>query len=268
MQDKKNICLGFIIYNPEDSVAQRIKMVTEAGYFCYIFDNTPEKSVIRNQFQNNANVKYSTAGKNAGLGIGMSVINGEAYFNGFEALLFFDQDTGFSLETLMFIENFHKKNQNLKTRYSSVVFNAKNLNNCAEEFCTDNVLLSISSGSLFFLEPLKKIGFHNTSFFVDCVDYELCLNSDNNGFQTLECTNTPGFDHVTEQADKPYQFFGRTLMLRAYPSTRVWGTVSSSFRLFFMAIGKLNFKYAYAMLRSVLIYSFFQILVRILNIIK
>ena len=260
------ICIGLILYNPEYTILDRIELLISTGFTVYIFDNTPEKSLIRERFKNCNTIKYITAGKNVGLGIGMSIINGQAFYDGFESLLFFDQDTDFTEETLYFVQDFYHTNKNLLIDYSSVVFNNKNVKTCDKKFCTKDVLLSISSGSLFFLNALKKIGFHNTSFFVDWVDYELCLNSDNHGLKTMECSNTPGFDHVTEQADKPYKFFGKTLMLRAYPPTRVRGTVSAGLKLTIMALSKLNFKYTYALGRSLIIYIYFQILVRILNL--
>lgn len=268
MSSNKSICVGFILYNPTESVANRIDMLQRAGIKCYIFDNTPQISFVRERFRNSEEVAYLTGGKNTGLGIGLTIINGQAYYDGFKATLFFDQDTVFSLDTVYFVENFYKQNLHLLDNYSSVLFNAKNITSCKEAFCIRDVLLSISSGSLFILKAVNKIGYHNTSFFVDCVDYEFCLNSDNHGYKTMECSNTPGFDHVTEQDDRPYLFLGKTLMLRKYSWIRVKGTLSSSIRLFFMALSRSNFKYAYAILRSGLIYINFQILVRILNLVK
>lgn len=268
MIDNKSICVGFILYNPTESVAERIEMLQQAGFKCYVFDNTPQVSFVRERFNNSKDVTYLTGGKNNGLGIGLTIINGQAYFDGFETTLFFDQDTIFSLDTVHFVKEFYSQNLHLGDQYSSVVFNAQNITSFKETFCTRDVLLSISSGSLFILKTVNRIGYHNTSFFVDCVDYEFCFNSDNHGYKTMECSNTPGFDHVTEQDDQPYLLLGKTLMLRKYSSARVKGTVFSSLRLFFTALFQPNFKYAYAILRSVFIYINFQILVRILNLLK
>lgn len=267
MQRRNLFCIGFIIYHPEPSLVSRIEMCLKEGYKCYVFDNTPDQSVIRNKFKNSENFYYCTPGKNLGLGVGMSMINSMAYYDGFQNLLFFDQDTGFSIETLNFVEKFIKSSHYDPSKYSSVVFNSKN-SETKQKFVIREVFLSISSGSLFLLKNLKKIGFHNESFFVDCVDYEFCLNSYNHHFKTLECSNTEGFDHVTEQADKPYSFFGKTLMLRVYPIKRVIGTIFGYFKLIIITLKTFNFKYFYLISRSATIYLMFQILVRILTIFK
>lgn len=267
MQNKNKICIGFIIYHPELSLVSRVDMCIKEGYKCYIFDNTPDTSFMRERFNNIDSVYYCTSGKNLGLGVGMSVINGMAYYDGFENLLFFDQDTVFSIETLQFIEKFIESKYYNPLKYSSVVFNSKN-QSAKDDFFTREVMLSISSGSLFSLKNLKKIGFHNESFFVDCLDYEFCLNSDNHNFKTLECSNTVGFDHTTEQADKPYSFFGKILMLRVYPMKRVIGTIIGYFKLIMVTLKTFNFKYFYLISRSAVIYIMFQILVRILTIFK
>lgn len=266
---KREICLGFIIYNSEPSFIDRVKLCVELKYKCYIFDNTPTNELLRKSFKNEDLVHYLTGGKNLGLGIGLSIINAQAYYNGFSSLLFFDQDTVFNKETLMFIEAFYNHNKLSLGNYSSVVFNSKKISSgTINNFDYKDTMLSISSGSLFFLEQLKKINFHDTSFFVDCVDYEFCFNSNKFGFKTGECQNTPGFDHVSEQADKEYSFFGKKMKLRIYPYKRVWGTVFYSLVLLKRALFSFQIKYFLAFTKSIIIYTFFQVLVRILHVFK
>lgn len=263
----RSISLGFVIYKPELTLVDRIILASELGFKCYIFDNSPSDRTFNESFNGRLNCFYLTSGKNAGLGFGISCVCGQAYYNGESALLFFDQDTIFDCNTLEFIERFYKENLDIVESYSSVVFNCKSGQAGSVEGGRDfvDVLLSISSGSLFFLERLKDLNWHNHSYFVDCVDYEFCLNSSNNGLKIGECSNTPGFDHVSEQADSAYSVFGRNLMLRKYSSSRVWGTIIASTRLFCTSIRTLNIKFAYHISRSLIIYLYFQLIVRVLN---
>jgi hypothetical protein len=131
-----------------------------------------------------------------------------------------------------------------------------------------DVLLSISSGSLFFLSVLSKLNWHNQTYFVDCVDYEFCLNSYNKGFKIGEYAPTPGFDHVTEQADSEYTLFGKKLMMRKYSPKRVRGTIIGYIRLIFTSIFTLNFKFAKTLIRSMVIYTYFQLLIRVIYLLK
>ena len=268
MTSQHTLCLGFIIYFPEITLLNRIELALSKGIYCYIYDNTPEEDRIRNRFQNYDNICYLTSGKNSGLGIALSTINAMAYYKGYNFLLFFDQDTGFTSSTLDYIINFCMSNENIH-QYTSITFSGDNKETTKDTYYnTQEVQLVISSGSVFVLENAKKVGFHNIDFFVDCVDYEFCLNSSNKGYKMLMCFNTPDFDHVTEQADKPYSFLGKTLMLRVYPMKRVTGTILAYLKLIITTIKTFNFKYFYLLSRSATIYIMFQILARILTIFK
>lgn len=264
-----NIAIGFVLYKAESTLLNRINLTIAEGYKCYVFDNSPEDQTFNKEFGEVSNCKYITCGKNVGLGYAISNICAQSYYEGHKALLFFDQDTVFNAQTLNFINSFFNQHIHLIKSYSSIVFNSKNPSTYnGLDTPIKDVLLSISSGSLFFLERLKEINWHNETYFVDCVDYEFCLNSSNHGLKVGEYSSTPGFDHVSEQADSAYTVFGKKRMMRKYSFSRVKGTTIASIRLFLSAIVSLNFKFAYAILRSIAIYLYFQFLVRIINIFK
>jgi len=215
-------------------------------------------------------IRYYTSGKNVGLGFGISTVCAQSYYDNFKGLVFFDQDTVFSSETINFINKFYNsKYKVLKESYTSVVFNSKSGSVSAfENFEIKDVLFSINSGSLYFLENLSKIGWFNETFFVDCVDYEFCLRSSNREFKIGECSTTPGFDHVSEQADEVYNIWDMKLSLRKYPFTRLTGTIKASLRIFLMATKSGNIKYSIAIIRSLSIYLFFQFVVRVMLLLK
>lgn len=268
MVNQSNIAIGFVLYKAEETLINRIKLTISAGYKCYIFDNWPEDYSFNDEFNGDPRCKYITCGKNVGLGYSISNICAQAYYEGYKSLLFFDQDTVFNEKTLNFVNSFCEDHPELSQAYSSIVFNAKTPVKDPSTVKIKDVLLSISSGSLFFLERLKSMNWHNETYFVDCVDYEFCLNSSNHNLKIGEFTGTPGFDHVSEQADSAYTVFGKTRMMRKYPPSRVKGTTVASIRLFFSALFSGNFKYTYAIGRSLAIYLYFQFLVRIINIFK
>lgn len=264
----QKIAIGLVTFNPNENLLSRLSLATRSGFRVFIFDNSPEKALIRDYCKNLTNCHYITCGKNVGLGFGISSVCSNAYYDGNSALVFFDQDTGFNIDTLDFINEFYNSKKNAITDYSSVVFNSKRINsiNYNDKFTVSDVLMSINSGSLYLLENLNKLDWFNESYFVDCVDYEFCLRSNNLNFKIGECCYTSGFDHITEQDDVKYKIFGKEVMMRKYSSQRFFSTTLSSIRIFFSSIKTLNIRFAIAILRSLIIYLSFQLTVRIVNI--
>lgn len=261
---EKKIAIGFVVYNPSRNLIHRLQEVLLLGFAVYIFDNSPEKSIIRDFTKNKGKIKYTTSGKNLGLGIGIATVCVQAYYDAYPALIFFDQDTSFNADTLITIEEYYINNQRLVSNYSSVVFNARNIEQKNNEFvnCFEDVLLSRNSGSLFFLENAKRINWHNEKYFVDGVDYEFCLNSLLNNFRIGEYSCTPGFDHTVEQGDKKCELFGKTYSMRAYSWNRIVDTANSSVKLIFRSVLHGKIQFALRITRLLSIYIVTQLLVR------
>jgi rhamnosyltransferase len=261
------IAIGFVTYHPGASFIPRLEMLVDRGLDVYVFDNSPEEGAVREFCATRPGSRYSTHGENAGLGVGLSAVCSRAHQDSHPALLFFDQDTVFGGETLDFIERFYEGNQALASSYSAIVFDAKDVGRggAADAPVLKDVLLAISSGSLFFLENLRRMNWHNPSYFVDCVDYEFCLNSSNHGLKIGLCSTTPGFDHQSEQPDQRFLILGREWYIRRYPARRILDTLTASARLMGTSIVTGNLRFLGAIVRSVGIYGAFQVLVRLLG---
>ena len=100
----RQIAIGFVAYNPGADFLRRTQIAAEAGFDVFIFDNSPQNVSSRKIVARFPRIKCFTSGKNLGLGMGISFVCAEAYFEDHKALLFFDQDTVFSERTLSFIE--------------------------------------------------------------------------------------------------------------------------------------------------------------------
>lgn len=262
---KKKIALGFITYGPANNFLNRLKKVAEQNFNIYIFDNSPSNPELRTNCLDFKNINYLTAGKNLGLGFGLSIICAQAFYEENEALLFFDQDTVFNDETIEFIEAYYIKNINLFKDFSAVTFSAPKKSRDYKEKYFKKVQLTLNSGSLFILKNLEIIGWHNEKFFVDGVDYEFCLNSNIHGFSIGSYINTPGLDHMTEQEDKPYRLFGKTYLWRAYPKFRLIDTIKSSFKLIYTALASRRHNFAKIFIKFLIVYIIIQIAARIIN---
>lgn len=268
MQMQRKIVVGFIVYNPGDGFLERLRKTVDEGFDIYVFDNSPWESNVRDFCLARKEIKYLTLGKNVGLGLGMSSICAQAYYEGNSALIFFDQDTVYQPETLSFIENYHVTHEALDATYSAVVFGASSSSMAGDSDCFQDASVAINSGSLFFLKNLKSLGWHNETYFVDGVDYEFCLNSKKHGLKIGKFMCTPGFDHSIEQADKRYKIFQKTYSFRAYPLFRVLDTLKSSCKLMLSALLSLEFRFAAMILKFLSAFMVFQLISRILKPVK
>jgi len=261
----RKIAIGFVIYIPPSNVFERFSIALAKGFSVYVFDNSPS---FAKEFPPNLHeLKYATYGRNVGLGIGLSHICDQAYRDGHSALLFFDQDTVFNTATLSCVEDYYTQNTAAFSAYSAIAFNSKNYSRAAVDprECFRDVLLAINSGSLFNLTNAKKMNWHNKNYFVDCVDYEYCLNSMKHNFKIGEYSCASGFDHSTEQDEMRYKIFGRTYPMRAYATRRVLDKITASARLIVDSVLSGQLRFAAMIIRLVLVYVAIQLFVRILN---
>jgi rhamnosyltransferase len=260
----KNFAIGFVIYSPPPEFLARIEWINRIGYRIYIYDNSPEQGATREAVEDLENVVYVTAGKNLGLGIGLSTVCAQAYYDSAAALLFFDQDTVFDPSTLEFVGKFCSDAQvEFEKNYTAVVFGSGGARS-AHAYGICDVRLAISSGSLFFLGNLRSLGWHNETYFVDGVDYELCLRSLARNLKIGRCPDTPGFDHVSGQPDVSIRVFGKPLPMRRYRLSRIADTSRAYARVFFSSIRLGQLKFAGSIFRSYAIYVCGQILARII----
>ena len=264
----RSIALGFVIYNPEDSFLSRIRIAVESGFDVYVFDNSPDRRTLADFSYGRGQVKYLTCGKNHGLGLGISAVCAKAYYENHCALVLFDQDSVFNENTLSFIETFYDRHPELQSTHAAVVFNSRKGSLEQESDCYKDVPLAINSGSLFFLHNVRTLNWHNEGYFVDGVDYEFCLRSKLNGFRIGEYSCTPGFDHSTEQPDRPYKILGRIQVMRAYAPRRIFDASTSSIKLIFSALSSGAIKFSFRIFCLWIAYLITQVLVRFLDLLK
>lgn len=254
-----NFAIGLVLYHPGDSLQKRIDKMVDLGFTVFIFDNSPfdEKNTFGEKEREN--IVYLTAGKNVGVGYSLSTLCATAYAHGYLQLLFFDQDTVISEKTLEFINGFSQLHQlEIRGQYAALVFTDRpGANNSIQE-----VRLAINSGSLFDLKILKQIGWHNEKYFVDCVDYELCLRARRLGYKIGVIKNTPDLDHITEQPDVKLNIFGNKILVRSYSNQRIYDSLKAHGKLVVCGLFKNHPGDTYALCRSLGLYIFGQIISR------
>ena len=197
-----------------------------------------------------------------GLGYSLSTLCATAYAHGYQKLLYLDQDTGITSRALDFIAAYPQKiPEEIQQQYAALVFNGKpSANHSIKE-----VRLAISSGSLFNLQVLNQIGWHNEKYFVDCVDYEFCVRARRCGFKIGVVKNTPDFDHVTEQPDRGINVFGKQLLVRRYSARRINDAIGAYLKLIVGGFLKNSLIDTYTLTRSMGLYIFGQLASRFIQ---
>lgn len=271
----KKPIIATILYNPDQLIYDRIKSAIEYGYEVYIFDNSPDITSKLFIQENKNKVRYFTFDKNVGIGPALRLICSTAYYEGNKNLLFFDQDTVFTEETLGFIADYLNQasshdNSAASDKLLSVTFRDTVINRkrgileqiSIGKYSVYIVDFTISSGTLFSLENLKKVGWHDDSFKVDGVDYSVCIAAQSDLLTIGEIFDTPGLDHETCQGNSTFSFFGKRYCARRYSFFRIKDYVCSSLRLIFRSI-RFNRKATLRLLMMLIIYINKQFLLRI-----
>jgi rhamnosyltransferase len=259
---RAEFAIGFVLFHPEESLLKRIDQMVVLGFQVYVFDNSPFSASFSSAIQINPEISYLTAGKNVGLGYSLSVLCATAYANGYERLLFLDQDTLISNQTLEFIEAYpHSLQPDILKQYAALIFSG----HPESDQSVLEVSLAISSGSLFNLSVLKQIGWHNEKYFVDCVDYEFCIRARRCGFKIGLIGNTPDFDHVSGQPDQTIKLFGKKLLVRRYSATRIKDALGAYLNLIFSGLFQNKPSDTYDLARSMVIYIFGQLTSRFIQ---
>ncbi len=229
---KVSFALGFVVYKEDVNFINKVTFLSKCVSNVYIYDNSPSSQNARNYLDFN-NVHYFTCGKNIGLGVAMSTLCAQAFYDGFDRLLFLDQDTAISEQTVDFI---HKVNSTFDLNdYLAISFSNDNVNlpriKYYDEYIVNDVKVVRNSGTLFNLDNLKIMNWFDTSFFVDGVDYEFSLNANLHNFKLGLINGIPDFDHVSEQGYENYNFFGKKIFYRTYNISRIYDVTKSSIKL-------------------------------------
>lgn len=261
---QKTIAVAVAAYGISAESLGRIKRVAAAGYDVYVYDNSPHQRALFDLCAGNPALHYFCCGQNAGLGVAIATLCSHAANDGYYGLIFFDQDTGFTEQTLDFVSAYASSNVAAHSQHAAVVFNAVKpiVTSELEAPPAKDVLVAINSGSLYLLANVIAMGGHDISYFVDGVDYKFCLDSARKGFKIGLFEHTPGFDHVTEQDDETYVVLGRKIRMRPYPWRRIRDTCQSNVRLMISGVKACNPRFVATVLRLFFFYGAMQLYVR------
>lgn len=259
LQKKYNMAIGIVLYNPEKDYIDKLYEILKAGYDIFLFDNSA--TAIKNSKINKFNYYHSPT--NLGLSSGMKQICINALNEGFKTLLYFDQDTEFTLETLDY--TYRIQNSFFEVNKKNYLAISMSENKFFDKNIVDVKLLR-NSGTIFLLDQLKLINWFDTSFFVDGVDYDFCLRAKLNKLKLGKFGSVPDFDHEINQGYSEYTFFKSKIFGRRYSQKRLTDIMSSTGKILKKSILNFEIFFALRVLLLTFIFMFYQLILRIYRV--
>lgn len=173
-----------VLYNPDNSIKNNIGSYIDSVDKLYLVDNSDQKMSFK---YNNKKVKYIFNNKNLGIAKALNIGAQEAINEGFEWLLTMDQDSCFNNNDIdkmkeflyrvrddKFVQTIISKKYSEIGLISPLHITAINPNDVSVGI--DSPLNVMTSGNIINLKAYKKIGGFKDWFFIDCVDFDYCLN--------------------------------------------------------------------------------------------
>lgn len=208
------------------------------GYVPVVYLNRVNSEVVDEL--NSMGVVILGGNKNVGLGRAFKEFEIWAERNGVWKFVYFDQDTKVAESSWKRIDT--SSDEAFIDRHVGLVFVSSNKLQSSHP-------VVISSGCVFLMDRLKGIGFHDETFFVEGVDYDLCLRLHHSGY-LINRVYDFGIDHDSLQDNSFGAIFGKTITYRCYGRKRLADFNRSHCRLIFRSLKLGEFFFTYYFLRS------------------
>lgn len=248
--------VAFVLYHPPLEIVSRIELLRRAGLRTYLWLN----SNLPAEIETSDCVLLNTSENNVGLGKAFVALLERAKTDGYQQLLYFDQDTVFTGESLGFIDTFIAEGH-LQSNFAAIRF-CDPTNSLSKQNGLVLKPLLLSSGMLF---NLKANATHDEGFFVEGVDYQFCLDAASKGWDLGEI-QCPGIDHLHQQPLWQYFFSKWKVDYRPYPLRRHLGFLWALIRLSVLSIYYRNPFYAWLFTRNLLTHLIVQLRLLVLSV--
>ena len=247
----KSFALCLVTYYPNKDLVTRIKSALLGGYTVYIWDNTPSGNNHFHNFKENCLFIYGN-GTNTGVGFALNKLLNHVHSDGFNLALYFDQDTLFSIGSLKWINKWLNYNQRNIDETAVLNFKSNTRENNIDKAKLKNAYFVISSGSLFELKNISKIGWHNPNLFLECVDYELCARAHFLNFKVSQVSGCPELNHDKLQPFNSVSIFNRKFKFRLYSINRNFSFTYNLLKLSLQSLFKGHLMLAWRFSRNII----------------
>lgn len=198
---KENICCVIVTFHPDDSLADRIKFITNQVDSLIFIDNSSTSAELDMLKNIAASTGAALIQNDKNLGIPAALNQGVqwAKSRGYQWVLTLDQDT-LTYDSLVegLIEAYDSFDDKSKVAIIGANFIDRSLKKPLfsgdDSQTSSETIAVITSGSLVSLKAYETIGLFREDLFIDRVDFEYCLRARANGLKVL-ITHKPLMEH-------------------------------------------------------------------------
>ncbi|MEG0093579.1 MAG: glycosyltransferase [Erysipelotrichaceae bacterium] len=177
-----------VLYNPiEEDVKDNISSYIDNLDCIYLVDNSEIDN--HKMFENNRKIVYLPNKKNLGIAKALNVGATNAIQDGFDWLLTMDQDSKFELNALSIMKNYIENNEIVESLGIVSPFHKTLVTSEIVKTGIEKPIIVMTSGNLINLKVYQKIKGFKDWMFIDCVDFDYCLNLIRNGFEIIQLNN-------------------------------------------------------------------------------
>lgn len=213
-----------ILYNVNDSILNKLDVNAAEIDNIILVDNSSVSNQQKIEKLAYKNKHYIFNEKNLGIAESLNIGVKKALLVGAEFLLLLDQD---SVLTENYIEKMYSVFSSYPNRERIAIVAPKYIDEDSGEVSSfaeihsdevQSVLITMTSGNFLPVEIFKKVGYFDSSYFIDYVDNEFCLRCKKAGYEILEAQNVYLKHKLGES--KNYKFLNKTPISTNHPPLR------------------------------------------------
>ncbi len=221
-----------VLFNPDDKVLENIKTYINYLEKLYVVDNTPNSD--NSELFNNKKIEYIANRENKGIAYALNIGAKRALKENFDFLLTMDQDSSFPKGSVKKIIDYIEDNSEYVMRKVGIVsaYHLTPQNEGRKAPKVNKPLLVMTSGNFVNLKAHKKIGGFKDWMFIDCVDFDYCLNMRSHGYEIIQLFNAK-LNHNLGNTEKK-MLFGKTMFVSHHSPIRRYYMVRNRHYLYDM----------------------------------
>lgn len=215
-----------VFYKPTPEIANNINSYIDDVDKVYVIDNTPNED-NSSILPKNKKIKYICNKKNLGIAEALNIGAKNAIESGAEWLLTMDQDSTFHKGDVLKMKSLLIKLKNDKKTYNSYPYDKIGILSPFHVIeqtkgevheGIEEKLIVMTSGNLINLDAYKKINGFKSWMFIDCVDFDYCLNLVKNGYKVYQYNEIKLIHNLGETKKK--KFFNKIVFVSNHNANR------------------------------------------------
>ena len=258
------IPLAFVTFGPNEYFYDRLDRILVAKQPVYIFCNCDSSfKTLEAKYKDFSNLKYIYLGSNVGLSAAYNSMLNLIEADGFTHFFLFDQDT-------LITDHFFAVKDSIPalvdlSAHVLTQLEARGIKGNIDQVKLSSPMFVINSGSLVNIGLVRALGGYPSSYFVEGVDYYLCLMASIHNLKIGYLHGNFGLDHTVDQGDLSIKLFNLSFLVRFYGWNRIKDVTKSSTKLICLSLVNLKIRYFLRLLQFLFVFylrNIFGILLR------